>query len=513
MNPNIFLPLLALAGCDPWPSTTDSYMGSLWSTSIVTLDDGVYARLPQAGSLVRIGTDQTWQLVDLRGAEPLSIRPDAGKNRLLVHAQWPVCDDQDSSIKLVGDCPESALSYRTELAIIDNGRRTATASIPTHMNAMTFTPDGTTALAFMDDASDSTTVSGPIVDLSEVILLDLDSGDTTSVSVGFMPKNILFTADGQRAVIMSRSKVVVMDLESKSITVEYPLTLDADIEIDPSAAVLTPDERYVLIAIEGTKDLYKLDLEVVSIDMEALDSSPSDMSADAENDQTVLVYRDRAQVDVITEHDFIERTTIELDDPATDIAMGAGTAVLYNATNNSVRDIVLLNLGDHETTEYVASNPVDSLQLSPEGDYAVATLKPSSSNYGTGLDAYQRSRWGLAVADLLSNDIVSLVLESRPIGLEMVQTDEGAFALLLLSGFDSLIQVDLSAPGNYRTIELPAEPAGIDASPNGGFTIAHNSALGQISFLDPATGSINTTSGFATAGWMDEDTLPRRDSE
>ena len=156
---------------------------------------------------------------------------------------------------------------------------------------------------------------------------------------------------------------------------------------------------------------------------------------------------------------------------------------------------------------------MDSLQLSPEGDYAVATLKPSSSGYGTGLDAYQRSRWGLAVADLLSNDIVSLVLESQPIGLEMVQTDEGAFALLLLSGFDSLIQVDLSAPGNYSTIELPSDPAGIDASPNGGFTIAHDSSLGQISFLDPATGTIKTTSGFATAGWMDEDTLPRRDSE
>ena len=72
MNPALFLPLLAFTGCDLWPSTTDSYMGSLWSTSIVTLDDGVYARLPEAGALVRIGTDQTWQVVDLKGAEPLS---------------------------------------------------------------------------------------------------------------------------------------------------------------------------------------------------------------------------------------------------------------------------------------------------------------------------------------------------------------------------------------------------------------------------------------------------------
>jgi hypothetical protein len=134
-------------------------------------------------------------------------------------------------------------------------------------------------------------------------------------------------------------------------------------------------------------------------------------------------------------------------------------------------------------------------------------------SYEGGLDGYQSSRWGLAVADLLSNDIVSLVLEAEPVGLEMVQTEEGAFALLLLKGFDALIQVDLSAPGNYDMIELPSAPVGIDASPDGGFTIAHDSALGQISFLDPSTGKIKSTGGFATAEWMEEDTLPRRDTE
>ena len=101
-----------------------------------------------------------------------------------------------------------------------------------------------------------------------------------------MPNNILFTNDGYRAVVMSRSKVVVLDLETQAITVEYPLTLDADIEIDPSAAVLTPDGRYVLISIEGTNDLYKLDLEVVSIDI-------VDLQADAEHSAARASWRRR----------------------------------------------------------------------------------------------------------------------------------------------------------------------------------------------------------------------------
>ena len=38
---------------------------------------------------------------------------------------------------------------------------------------------------------------------------------------------------------MSRSHVVIIDVASRTIELEYPF-LDADIEIDPSAAVLGP---------------------------------------------------------------------------------------------------------------------------------------------------------------------------------------------------------------------------------------------------------------------------------
>lgn len=508
------LPLLAL-GCNPWPDYEETYLSAMWSTSIVTLDDGVYVQLEDAQQLVRIGTNDTWHVVDLKGAAPTRMQADANKDRLLVHAEWPFCEDNSKNIKLVDDCPDAALTWKSELAIINNGKRTAVASVPGHLNAMTFTPDGNTAVAYLDDQQQIENASGPVVDLSEILLIDLETGDTSSISVGLMPRKVLFTRDGTRAVVMSRSTVVVVDLEEKAVAIEYPLTLDADIEIDPSAAVLSPDDRYVMIAIDGTTDLYKLDLEVVSIDMEGLEGIPSDMATDHNFEQTVVVYGNRAQVDLITEHDFIERVSIGIDDPATNIAMTESQAVLYNTTHLNVRDIVRIDLDTQETTEYVAANPVDSLEITPEGDYAVAILKPESTyEYdGGGLDQYQDNRWGLAVADLSNDNIVSLVLEAQPVGMEVIQKEDGAFALLLLQGVQSLIQVDLSAPGNYSEIELPASPAGIDSNPDGDFTIALTSALGQVSFLDPATGEIETTSGFATSGMFNENILPRQDKE
>jgi DNA-binding beta-propeller fold protein YncE len=508
------LPLLAI-GCNPWPDLNETYINAMWNTSIVTLDDGVYVHLEESGQLIRVGTDDSWQVVDLDGARPVRMEADSFKDRLLVHVEWPVCEDQSKQIKLVEDCPDAALSWGTELAIVNNGKRSAVANVPGHLNAMTFTPDGDTAVAYLDDDQSIDNASGPLVDLSEILLVDLNNGDTSSISVGFMPRNVLFTRDGTRAVVMSRSTVVVVELEERAVSIEYPLTLDADIEIDPSAAVLSPDDRYVMIAIEGTQDLYKLDLEVVSIDMEGLEGIPSDMATDHTFAQTVVVYGDRAQVDLITEHDFIERVSLEIDDPATDIAMSEGQAVLFNTSHMDVRDIVRVDLETKEIVEYVAANPVDSLQLTPNSDYAVAILRPES-DYGYGgssLDQYQDNRWGLAVADLLGDNIISLVLESKPVGLEVIQKDDGAYALLLLDGVDSLIQVNLAEPGNYEAIELPSAPAGIDASPDGGFTIAHVSALGQVSFLDPASGDIRTTSGFATSGMLAETTLPRRDQE
>ena len=510
------IPLLSLMifGCDQWPQNQTVHLDdALWDPSTVTLDDGVYAMLPRAGRLVRIGTDDNWDTVDLDGGRPISIKPDSNHDRLMVHVQWPVCEDSSSNIVLVEDCPEDALYWDAEMAIVNEGERKAVSSVPAHMNGMAFTPDGNTAIVYMDDSIESHVVTGPIVDLTEVMFLDLETGDTESLSIGFMPRNILFTKNGNRAVIMSRSQVMVIDMESRDVQIEYPLTLDADIEIDPSAAVLSPDDRYVLITIEGSSDLYKLDLEVVSIDMEALTGVPSDMASDPETGRTVLVYGNRAAADVIVEHDFIERQTLDLDEPATDIVIQDAVAVIYNTADNSSHDIVKIDLTDLQSTEYVTQNPVSSLKLSPSGDYAVAALRPQAEWDDGGLDGFQRSRWGLAVADLRGDGIVSLVLESEPVGLAVVAHSDAEYALLLLDGVEELIQVNLEEPGQYTTIELPSAPVGISSSPTGGLTIAHRSALGQISFLDPSTGDLQTTGGFATADFFSEDRLPRRDTE
>jgi len=411
---------------------------------------------------------------------------------------------------LVEECPEDALYWGAEMAIIDSGRRVAVSQVPAHMGGMAFTPDGDTAIVYMDESVEEQEVSGPIVDLTEIMFLDMNSGETESLSIGFLPRKILFTQDGERAVILSQSHVLIIDMETRAIITEYPLALDADLEIDPSGAVLSPDDRYVLITIDGRSDLYKLDLEVISIDMEALDGVPSDMANDIQTGTTVLVYENRAQVDVIMEHDFIERESIMLDEPATKVLTQDGVAVLFNDSRMDTHDIIKVDLTTMETTEYVVENPISQLQLSPDGHHAVATLKPLYDSDPGGLEGYQNTRWGLAIADLSTDDVVSLVLEYEPIGVELVQHSDNSFALVLLEGLEEVLQVNLASPGQYSSLDLPSPPAGIGTNPSGGFTIAHQSSMGQISFLNPSDRSLQTTGGFAVSNFFSEDKLPRR---
>jgi len=299
-------------------------------------------------------------------------------------------------------------------------------------------------------------------------------------------------------------------MNTREVQTEYPLALDADIEVEPSGAVLSPDERYLMLTIQDRADLYKLDLEVVSIDMEALDGVASDIAKDESTETTVLVYENRSQVDIIVEHDFIERESLQLDEPASDAITRNGVAILFNNERRDTQDIIKLDLTSFEITEYVVDNPINDLQITPNGGFAVATLKPlHEMDYG-GLDGYQHAHWGLAVADLQTDDVVSLVLESKPIGVELVEQGDNSYALVLLEDLEEVLQINLSAPGQYAGLNLPSPPASIHANPSGGFTIAHKAALGQVSHLDPTDGSLNTTGGFAVYDFFKEDRLPRR---
>lgn len=507
---------LALVGCNPWanlPENGNYYVDQpLWDpSSAVAIEDGLYFTQPSNGGLVRVRTDGGFDAVDLDGAEVVRTTPTADGQRLVVWNRYRTCKDPEA--ETVDDCDNEDLGWSYEVSLVREAAVELTTQIPAHLNRMVFTPDGNTAVAYLDyDSGEDIPVDG-VVDLTQVAFIDLTTGSVSSVSAGFSANNIIFSLDGSRAVVLSRSQVIVVDLATFETTVEFPLTLDDDQQVDPTSAALTPDGRYALITIENSKDLYKLDLDVKAIDLISLDDVPSRLMVSPSLDRTLVLYAGAPRVDLL-DHDLFNLDSQVLDHGTTQAIEGESFALLYydRTSSNTLTDIYHLDYETLEVTEYVMGNPVQSMQLTDSRVYAVGVLRPSSFS-GDGLDAYQASRYGLGVVDLVNEEEVSLVLESEPVGLALVENEAGAFALLLLDGRTDLLKVDLSNPSQPQSLELEVPPTGIGTLPDGRFFITHDAGLGLVSFLDPSDDSISTASGFAVLGLQSDDTLPRLDGQ
>jgi hypothetical protein len=132
----------------------------------------------------------------------------------------------------------------------------------------------------------------------------------------------------------------------------------------------------------------------------------------------------------------------------------------------------------------------------------------TESGTGSGLESIADSNYGVAILDLTSErgNNISLMSETRPVGLAFQGGEVSQTALLLLEGKDDLLQLDL-ATGGYQEVPLPDTPLGIGAFGERAFYITHDSALGLISFWNPGSGALETVSGFALSGLLIDETL------
>ncbi|MFZ5477842.1 MAG: hypothetical protein ACOZNI_13795 [Myxococcota bacterium] len=516
--------ILALLACRPWdnlPEGNNTWLDDVaWDPAVVPAADGVYVRLPAAGDLVRVKPDGTFSTVDLRGAAPETIVPAPDGETLLVTASWPVCDDDDPRIRYVSDCDDEDLSVEYELDLVREGEAFATAEVPPQFNAFAFSdPEregGALAVAYLDlEKAGDIEVDG-ILNLTEAVFVELGDGTSHAVPVGFAAEEVLFTEDGGSAVVLSRSRVAMVDLDTWSVVVSFPLTLDPDQDVQPTDVELithTDDAGdvtdYALVSIEGREDLYVLDITNQAIDIVELPAVPSDMLVDSTNERTVIVYGRKAQVDTM-EHDRFELTPYELDEPANTALGGDGMALLYYE-DGSYHDVIRFDPATGGTIEYRAENPVSGMYLTADHSYAVATLDPES-----GSDPYD-GWYGVGIFDLTDEtDPVSFALSGAPIGFEMVETDGVPYALVLVEDHDELLSLELPTAASAG-LALEEPPTGIAAMPGGLFVVTHPSALGLLSFVDPSEPdedrAVRTAGGFATAGLLSEPELPRRNEE
>ncbi len=514
------LGLLALTGCgwNSLPHQEDhSFAQPLWDAhSAVARTDAIYVHLPVAGALARITSDGEFERVDVGEGRVARILTTPDQDTLLTFVERIYCDlDEDdlADVHSAEDCPAEAQEILTELLVVQEGAVQQSFEISGHYNTLSWSEDGTYAIAYLDFSQGVDLGQVGVVDLTSVLVLDLVSGSATPVSVGFAADRVLFThedADGinpNKAVVLSQNSVAVVDLnlEAPSTEVTFPLTLDADQSVTPVGVELTPDNRYALISVQGTGDLYVLDLENRSVNMVSLSANPSAMTVDTTADRTVLVYSGGAVADIL-EHTYFDVETVSLDEPMNGILEGSGYSLLYNSSKNQAyHDIYRLDLDTGDLLEYRMQNPVMSLHLAQSEEYAIALTRAEGYG-GSGIEGYYDASPGMEILDLRDPDkarSTPYLLESPAVGLAFSDTDTALHALVLQQSIDYLYQLDLYS-GEALELDLGAAPVDIGSLPEGGFYITHDAGMGHITFYDPVTDELSEAFGFASMGLFDE---------
>jgi len=476
----------------------------LWNAAnAVATDDGLYVALPHAGALMRVPQSGEPARVDVGAGTVTRIAGAPDGQTVIAFVERSVCTAQR-----LRDCErdETLVEVRTDVTLVRDGVAEAPQEIDGAFNAVSFSDDGRFAVAHLD-FTQQFELDG-VVNLTSVAVVDLAENTTSVVPIGFAVDQVLFVDDGagvaERAVALSRNAVAEIDLGASppAVVATFPLTLDPDTQRDPSGVDLTPDGRYALISTSSSADLYAIDLVNKSINLIDLSSVPATLRVDQMADRTVLVFGQRAVVEVM-DHDLFEVDTVVLDEPMNQVETIGGTALLWS--NGAAHDLYRLSLDSNALVEYRLQNPAVSVHVAPTNEFAIALTRAEGGS-GGGVDAIYDGHPGMEIVDLNDDDSEPFLLEGQGLGVQFSSDGTNLNALVLQEGVDYVFRYDLYAR-QASEIALSAPPVAIGAMPDGTFWITHTSALGLVSFLDPVSGEITEVAGFAAQGILESPEL------
>ena len=147
-------------------------------------------------------------------------------------------------------------------------------------NQMVMSPDGEWVICYYDEAAvdpDDPTTEGAR-SFNEVSLVHLDSLEHTPMVVGFNPRDIQFSSDASRAVIVSDAWLAVVNLDAET-QAPNRIQISEDTVYPPEAeeVVLTPNGGQALIRQFGVTDLILVDLDDGNVVPIEVGDNPTDI--------------------------------------------------------------------------------------------------------------------------------------------------------------------------------------------------------------------------------------------
>lgn len=393
-----------------------------------------------------------------------------------------------------------------DVSIVDSASLTERrVEVRPHLDAMELSPDGSWAVLFNDQTQDDEATDDSAVSSKEASFVRLADGDHQALALGFKPRGVQFTDDGQRAVFLGDVWLGIVDLTAAELAVE--LVQVAEDALDPPGSeelLLAPAGDYALLRQREASQLVVVDLGTLEVERVPVGEGPTDLDRTPDGLYAVAVARAANEL-WIYELAQPHEPPVILDLPADEVIgsvtfSDVGDRALLYSTASGVSHYTSWDLADDSFTVHPLPKPVAAVGIDPTGQTALILHSDDDSD---DMNPNYDGHFGLSLVELGTNRANDYVLPGEPIGYD--QSDDGATGYLVMEGVPALEVLD---HGGLLLDEVPlkSDPVFLGTLPELGWAyVSQEHDLGRISFYDPATDALKTLTGFELNAGIEEE--------
>jgi DNA-binding beta-propeller fold protein YncE len=387
-----------------------------------------------------------------------------------------------------------------DLTVLDTEALTqATVGLRPNLNQIVMSGDGEWVAAWHDGALEDTSVGA--TSYNEVSLVHLGRLDHTPLIVGYNPRQVRFTPDHQRLLVVSDDYLSIVDLTADGLE---PLrvriaadTLDAPVAEE---LVLTPDGQTAIIRQFGATELVVVDLVTGEVGAIAVGDNPTDIDVTPDGTQAVAVARGSNELWIYALSDvFAEPQVIVLPDavPFGSVLMSPDNSrgLLYSTASGAPAFAAWDRAAPIEDSIslYGLLKGVAGMALSPDGKAGIVLHQAGANgDLDSASPFYNRDALTLVDMDDYFTNPIRLVAPPE----QLASTRDGGLGFLTLEGTASLLQLDY-ARLIHDEVPLSSAAAHLGVLPEGRTVyVSQEHPLGRISFYAPDSGDLQTITGF-----------------
>lgn len=340
--------------------------------------------------------------------------------------------------------------------------------------------------------------------LNEVTVVDLQGATpaATSVVVGFNPKQVVFTPDGTRAVVLSESFASIVDLAAPADPVRIPLGANTTSDpVTPETVMVTPDNELALVARRASSDVFVITLDPPSVNIVDFKILPTKFVASSDGSTVVAIsaYSQTVSMfDLATSSVQLAAAEGGITDAVVPLEPADRRIVMWGE-GLSDEQAYSLDLDTAEITTIQLVNAPTRIAVGPGGS-SVVLQRPYPTTNGDETSVLFDQNDSLSILDPAEQLITPHFLESEPIDVAFTTDVTGKrLAVVTLRDAGRLAVIDLDTLLIVSRPHLSDVPRALLAmgAPNTPAPVAiiHDQDWGFVSFLHP-DGKIRVASGF-----------------